>query len=86
MWGSNCKEYIQEAYRILESNGTLFIIEPTKRWSEKDEQQNIISGTEACRLHLLTFQTPILQHKKNIKKVIANFTPYYTYLLNGCRE
>ena len=50
MWGSNCKEYIQEAYRILESNGTLFIIEPTKRWSEKDEQQNIISGTEACRL------------------------------------
>ena len=43
MWGSNCREYIMEAYRILESNGTLYIIEPTKRWSEKDEQGNIIN-------------------------------------------
>jgi hypothetical protein len=43
MWGSNCREYIMEAYRILETNGTLYIIEPTKRWSEKDEQGNIIN-------------------------------------------
>ena len=34
MWGSNCKEYIQEAHRVLETNGTLYIIEPTKRWTE----------------------------------------------------
>ena len=43
MWGSNCEEYIQEALRILESNGLLYIIEPTKRWSEKDEIGNIIN-------------------------------------------
>jgi hypothetical protein len=33
MWGSNCKEYVAEAQRILETNGTLYIIEPTKRWT-----------------------------------------------------
>ena len=43
MWGSNCREYIMEAYRILETNGILYIIEPTKRWSEQDEQKNIIN-------------------------------------------
>jgi hypothetical protein len=46
MWGSNCKEYIKEAYRILESGGRLYIIEPTKRWSEQDENKNIIKGKE----------------------------------------
>ena len=50
MWGSNCEEYIQEAYRVLESGGKLYIIEPTKRWSEKDEQDNIIEGKEATKL------------------------------------
>ena len=53
MWGSNCEEYIEEASRILESNGELYIIEPTKRWSEKDDAGNIIPGTEACRLKML---------------------------------
>ena len=43
MWGSNCREYIMEVYRILETNGILYIIEPTKRWSEQDEQKNIIN-------------------------------------------
>jgi len=37
MWGSNCSEYIKEAKRILESNGNLYIIEPTKRWTCEDE-------------------------------------------------
>ena len=50
MWGSNNAEYLQEAYRILETNGQLFIIEPTKRWSIKDEQHNIVEGQESCRL------------------------------------
>ena len=35
MWGSNCKEYISEAHRVLETNGTLYIIEPTKRWTNE---------------------------------------------------
>lgn len=32
MWGSNCKEFIKEGYRILEDNGILLIIEPARRW------------------------------------------------------
>ena len=50
MWGPNCEQYIQEAYRILESGGTLYIIEPTKRWTEKDSDKNLIVGTEGDRL------------------------------------
>ena len=50
MWGSNCHEYIKEAYRILETGGSLYIIEPTKRWSVKDENGNIIEGQEAYKL------------------------------------
>jgi superfamily II DNA or RNA helicase len=53
MWGSNCREYIQEANRILETGGRLYIIEPTKRWSEKDELGNIVSGREGNKLKLL---------------------------------
>ena len=33
MWGSNCASYVQEAHRVLESRGQLFIIEATKRWT-----------------------------------------------------
>ena len=50
MWGSNCKDYIKEASRILESDGKLYIIEPTKRWSSKDENDNIIEGEEGKKL------------------------------------
>lgn len=53
MWGSNCEQYVEEAYRVLESGGKLFIIEPTKRWSEKDEADNIIPGKEGAKLKLL---------------------------------
>lgn len=50
MWGSNCEQYIQEAYRILESGGKLYIIEPTKRWTEKDSDGILVPGTEGDRL------------------------------------
>ena len=53
MWGSNCREYIQEANRILETGGKLYIIESTKRWSEKDELGNIIEGKEGSKLKSL---------------------------------
>jgi superfamily II DNA or RNA helicase len=56
MWGSNCKEYVKEANRILESNGQLFIIEATKRWSEKDDSGNIIEGKEGTRLYELLIE------------------------------
>ena len=53
MWGSNCREYIREAKRILESNGRLYIIEATKRWSEQDERGNIIPGQEGIKMKTL---------------------------------
>ena len=33
MWGHNCKDYVKEAHRILETGGKLYIIEATKRWT-----------------------------------------------------
>jgi ribosomal RNA-processing protein 8 len=50
MWGSNCREYIQEANRVLESNGKLYVVEPTKRWSPQDEQGNIIAEKEGSKM------------------------------------
>ena len=35
MWGSNCNDYILEAYRILDKGGTLLIAEPYKRWNKE---------------------------------------------------
>ena len=44
MWGSNCKEYLEEAYRILDTGGTLLIAEAFKRWNkELDEEGNPIN-------------------------------------------
>ena len=40
MWGSNCKEYITEANRILDENGVLLIIEATKRWTDEETGEN----------------------------------------------
>jgi len=43
MWGSNCKEFLKEAYRILETGGTLLIAESYGRWNkELDENDNPI--------------------------------------------
>jgi ubiquinone/menaquinone biosynthesis C-methylase UbiE len=56
MWGSNCHDYITEAYRILETGGTLYIIEPTKRWSVKDGLFNIVEGSEAVELRSLLLE------------------------------
>jgi len=53
MWGSNCKEYIGQAHRVLESGGKMYIIEPTKRWTEKDDSGNLVVGKEGCKLKQL---------------------------------
>ena len=39
MWGSNCKEYIHEAHRILDTGGTLLIAEPYKRWNKETDNE-----------------------------------------------
>ena len=40
MWGSNCSDYIKEAYRILDTGGTLLISEPYKRWFNEETKEN----------------------------------------------
>jgi len=58
MWGSNCKEYIYEAYRILEDHGVLLIIEPTKRWIAED-------GSNRLEIMLKTAGFSIKPHNKD---------------------
>ena len=70
MWGSNCEGYITEASRILESNGELYIIEPTKRhrWSEYDELGNIVPGKEGDKLKRLLETNGFHIKKPYVKK------------------
>ena len=51
MWGSNCENYVKEAHRVLEEDGILYMVEPTKRWSEGDKQD------DAARLRRLLEET-----------------------------
>lgn len=59
MWGSNCTSYVREAYRILESNGILYLIEPTKRWTEVEP---------ADKLHALLEESGFRIVEKKIEK------------------
>jgi hypothetical protein len=68
MWGSNCKTYIAEAHRILESNGLLYIIEATKRWSEKDENHNFIQGEEGGKLKKVLIDNHFQVSESKIEK------------------
>ncbi len=68
MWGSNCHDYITEAYRILESGGTLFIIEATRRWSNKDGMFTIVEGTEASKLRELLIENGFTIINERVKK------------------
>jgi len=68
MWGSNCKDYVKEANRILESGGKLYIIEPTKRWSEQDENKNIIEGKEGCKMKSLLEENGFKIVEQSIQK------------------
>ena len=56
MWGSNCKEYIQEAHRVLETNGTLYIIEPTKRWTETEPADRLIELLKEFHIRQITIE------------------------------
>ena len=35
MWGSNCKDYLKEVNRILDTAGTLLIVEAFRRWNKE---------------------------------------------------
>ena len=68
MWGSNCEEYIKEANRILETDGKLYIIEPTKRWSENYDRYNIIEGKEASKMIKLLEDNGFYIKNRSIEK------------------
>jgi Hypothetical methyltransferase len=68
LWGSNCDSYISEAHRILESNGLLYIMEATKRWSEKDENHNLIEGEEGGKLKKKLEENGFLLTSSKIEK------------------
>ncbi len=74
MWGSNCKTYITEAHRILESGGRLYIMEATKRWSEKDENGNNIEGQEGGKLRNLLQENGFQIVEERIEKFCIFFT------------
>jgi superfamily II DNA or RNA helicase len=68
MWGSNCHDYVREAHRVLESNGQLYIIEATKRWSDKDENENMVQGQEGGKLRKLLEDSGFQVTSSNIAK------------------
>ena len=41
MWGSNKEDYLKEAFRILDPNGRLIIVEPSKRWRDESGQNKL---------------------------------------------
>ena len=55
MWGSNCRDYLREAHRVLETSGRLFIIEPTKRWTtdEQDPGHLLASALVESGFHIM---------------------------------
>jgi SAM-dependent methyltransferase len=68
MWGANSKCYICEANRILESGGKLYIIEPTKRWTDKDEHGNPILEKKGQKLKTLLLENGFTIVQEDIEK------------------
>jgi ribosomal RNA-processing protein 8 len=47
LMGSNCHDYIKEAYRVLEKNGILIIVEGAKQWQgDEGEPSKLIEIVE----------------------------------------
>jgi hypothetical protein len=39
LWGSHCRDALKEAHRVLESGGVLYVVEGTRRWSTKGDDE-----------------------------------------------
>jgi superfamily II DNA or RNA helicase len=68
MWGSNCQDYLREAHRILDRSGSLYIIEPTKRWSETAPNGEVIKGSEGIALRNVLDSLGFVVKQQNIDK------------------
>jgi SAM-dependent methyltransferase len=51
MWGNrkNVDAYLHEAYRILETDNRLLIVEPTRRWMDRDDEERTNQLERAVR-------------------------------------
>ena len=70
MWGSNCHDYVREAYRILESGGKLYMVEATKRWtSVATESEFEVEGSNpAGKLETLLEESGFQIVKSSVEK------------------
>jgi ubiquinone/menaquinone biosynthesis C-methylase UbiE len=68
MWGSNCHDYVREAYRILESGGKLYIMEATKRWTNEETESKSEINNPAGKLEILLKNSGFQITKKSIEK------------------
>ncbi len=68
LWGSNCEDYLNESYRVLETHGHLLIIDSTKRWSKKNEQNYIEEGMEGIELREMLERVGFKIIKEEINK------------------
>ena len=72
LWGPNKEESIMEAYRVLDSGGTLFLIDVTMRWTETDELGNIV-GPAANNLAELLRQNGFNIASQNVEDKFCMF-------------
>ena len=75
MWGSNCHDYVREAYRILDSGGFLYIMEATKRWTnevtenEVTKNESLAEGSQpAYKLKKLLEESGFQIVKQSVEK------------------
>jgi superfamily II DNA or RNA helicase len=68
LWGSNCADYVKQAYRVLETQGSLYLIDSTKRWSDKNTDGYIEEGMEGSRLKILLENTGFKIVNQKIEK------------------
>jgi ubiquinone/menaquinone biosynthesis C-methylase UbiE len=61
MWGSNCASYVEEAYRVLETHGLLYVVEPTRRW--RDESASGGASTHRLRALMETCGFKIMEER-----------------------
>jgi hypothetical protein len=63
MWGSNCASYVEEAYRVLETHGLLYVVEPTRRWLDESGDGGGGASTHRLRALLETCRFKIMEER-----------------------
>jgi superfamily II DNA or RNA helicase len=63
MWGSNCASYVGEAYRVLETHGLLYVVEPTRRWLDESGDGGGGASTHRLRALLETCGFKIMEER-----------------------